>query len=223
LGCGCPRPGRVTTMTEPIRIVLADDHPLIRSGLRTRLEAEADFVVVGEAADGNDVQQVCRDREFDVLVLDLHMPGPPATATVRFVREHQARVRVLVLTAYDDDAYVRAMLAAGVAGYVLKDEAPDSLVQAVRSVAHGGTSFSQSVVAVLTHSTRTATAGPVLSEREQELLDLLSRGWDNARLAQELRLGEQTVRNYLSRLYSKLGVRTRSEAIVWARDRRKPS
>jgi DNA-binding NarL/FixJ family response regulator len=208
-------------MTEQIRIVLADDHPLIRSGLRTRLEAEPDIVVVGEAADGNEVQQMCRDREFDVLVLDLRMPGPPATTTVRFVHEHRARVRVLVLTAYDDDAYVRGMLAAGVAGYVLKDEAPDALVQAVRSVAHGGTSFSQGVVAVLTHSTRSA-AGPALSEREQELLDLLTRGWDNARLAQELRLGEQTVRNYLSRLYGKLGVRTRSEAIVWARDHRGP-
>lgn len=210
-------------MTEQIRIVLADDHPLIRSGLRARLEAEPDFVVVGEAADGNEVQHVCRDREFDVLVLDLHMPGPPATATVRLVREYHPGVRVLVLTAYDDDAYVRGMLAAGVAGYVLKDEAPDALVQAVRLVARGGTSFSQSVVGVLTHSTRTAeAASPTLSEREQELLDLLTRGWDNARLAQELRLGEQTVRNYLSRLYSKLGVRTRSEAIVWARDRRKP-
>jgi DNA-binding NarL/FixJ family response regulator len=207
-------------MTEPIRIVLADDHPLIRSGLRARLEAEPDLVVAGEAADGDEAQLLCQGGEIDVLVLDLHMPGPPAQATVLFVREHCPGVRVLVLTAYDDDAYVRGLVAAGVAGYVLKDEAPDALVQAVRTVAHGGTSFSQSVMAVLTHSVRAGEPDqPALSERERELLDLLTRGWDNARLAQELGLGEQTVRNYLSRLYTKLGVRTRSEAIVWARDR----
>jgi NarL family two-component system response regulator LiaR len=208
-------------MTNPVRIVLADDHPLIRSGLRARLEAEPDIVVVGEAADGDEAQQRCRDQPVDVLVLDLHMPGPRATTTVGFVRENCPDTRVLVLTAYDDDAYVRGLVAAGVAGYLLKDEVPDALVQAVRTVAHGGTAFSRSVVAVLSHSARQASpTDPVLSDRERELLDLLSRGWDNARLAQELRLGEQTVRNYLSRLYSKLGVRTRSEAIVWARDRR---
>ncbi|HKG27459.1 MAG TPA: response regulator transcription factor [Thermomicrobiales bacterium] len=206
-------------MTEQIRIVLADDHPLIRSGLRARLEAEPGIVVVDEAADGHAAQQCCRDHQVDVLVLDLHMPGPSPTETVRYVRENHPDVRVLVLTAYDDDAYVRALVGAGAAGYVLKDEVPDALVQAVRTVALGGASFSRNVVAVLTHSARQPeSTGPTLSERERELLDLLARGWDNARLAQELHLGEQTVRNYLSRLYSKLGVRTRSEAIVWARD-----
>lgn len=211
-------------MTEPIRIVLADDHPLIRSGLCSRLVAEPDIVVVGEAADGDEAQQWCRSHRVDVLVLDLHMPGPRASNTVAFVREHSPETRVLVLTAYDDDAYVRGLVGAGVAGYLLKDEAPDTLVQAVRTVARGGTAFSRSVLAVLTHSVRqNSPSDPPLSERERQLLDLLSRGWDNARLAQELRLGEQTVRNYLSRLYSKLGVRTRSEAIVWARDRRSPN
>lgn len=206
-------------MTERIRVLLADDHPLIRSGLRARLEAEPDIEVVGEAANGDEARAQCRDQPVDVLVLDLNMPGPPAMATVAFVHERCPSVRVLILTAYDDDAYVRGLVGAGVAGYVLKDEAPTALVQAVRGVAHGGSWFSRGVVSVLTHMARAVEPnGLELSERERELLDLLVQGWDNARLARELSLGEQTVRNYLSRLYSKIGVQTRSEAMVWARD-----
>lgn len=204
-------------MIEPCRILLADDHPLIRSGLRVRLEAEPDLAVVGEAADGAQAQQFCQELRPDVLVLDLNMPGPSSSAIVAYVREHCPELAVLVLTAFDDDAYVRAMLAAGVAGYVLKDEAPDALVDAVRSVAHGGTWFSRAVVTTLAHPPAGADLG--LSRREWELLGLLVQGWDNARMAAELALGEQTVRNYLSRLYSKLGVQTRAAAMVWAHER----
>jgi DNA-binding NarL/FixJ family response regulator len=204
---------------EPVRVVLADDHPLIRSGLRARLEAEPDLVVVGEAAHGDEAQQRSRELRADILVLDLNMPGPPPTATVAFLREHCPEARVLVLTAYDDDAYVRGLLAAGVAGYVLKDEAPDALVDAVRSVAHGGTWFSRAVVAALADPLRKdGVAGLALTARERQLLDLVARGWDNFRIAEELHLGEQTVRNYLSRLYGKLGVQSRAEAIVWAHE-----
>ncbi len=160
---------------------------------------------------------MCRQLHPDVLVLDLNMPGPSSATTVAYVGEHCPETAVLVLTAFDDDAYVRAMLAAGVAGYVLKDEAPDALVDAVRSVAHGGTWFSRAVVAALAHPSAEANLG--LSGRERELLGLLVQGWDNTRMAAELGLGEQTVRNYLSRLYSKLGVQTRAAAMVWAHDR----
>jgi DNA-binding NarL/FixJ family response regulator len=205
-------------MTEPIRIVLADDHPLIRAGLRARLQAEPDIVVVGEASDGDEAQLRCRELHPDVMVLDLNMPGPPAMTTLAFFKEHCPPVRVLVLTAYNDDAYARGLLAAGVAGYVLKDEAPDALVDAVRSVAHGGTWFSQSIIAKLAAPTPAAPANDQLTGRERELLDLVGRGWDNARIAEELSLSEQTIRNYLSRLYGKLGVQSRAEAIVWARD-----
>ena len=206
-------------MTEPIRVLLADDQPLIRAGLRATLEAEPDLAVVGEAADGDETQQRCRELHADVLVLDLNMPGPQPTRTVSFVQEHCPDTRVLILSAYDDGASVRRLLGAGVDGYVLKDEAPDALVDAVRSVAHGGTWFSRPVVATMTHQGRpTEPTLPALTNRENELLGLLARGLDNARIASELHLGEQTVRNYLSRLYGKLGVQTRSEAIIWARD-----
>ena len=206
-------------MSAPIRVLLADDHPLIRAGLRATLEAEPDLDVVGEAGDGEETQQRCRDLHADVLVLDLNMPGPRPTATVAFVQEHCPESHVLVLTAHDDDAYVRGLLAAGVDGYVLKDEAPDALVDAVRSVAHGGTWFSRTVVKALTQQERSPTSAvPALTDRERELLGLLAQGWDNVRIASELYLAEQTVRNYLSRLYGKLGVQTRGEAIIWVRD-----
>jgi DNA-binding NarL/FixJ family response regulator len=206
-------------MSESIRVLLADDHPLIRTGLRTTLETETDIVVVGEASDGDEAQRLCRALQPDILVLDLNMPGSPAVATIASVGELCSRTRVVMLTAYNDDAYVRGLLQAGAMGYVLKDEAPEALVQAVRSVAQGGTWFSQPVVAHLVMSTPAAGSNiPLLTERESQLARLIGQGWDNQRIAEELCLSEQTVRNYVSRLYGKIGVQTRAEAVVWARD-----
>jgi DNA-binding NarL/FixJ family response regulator len=205
-------------MTEPLRVILADDHPLIRAGLCTTLEAEPDIVVVGEAATGEEAQSLCKELQPDILVLDLNMPGPPATETVACVQAECPHVHVLVLTAYDDEPYIRGLVSAGVSGYILKDEAPDALVQAVRTVVLGGTWFSQSIVRKLTGPRKGANAGPDLTVRERELLGLLVLGWDNAHIARELNLGEQTVRNYLSRMYAKLGVQTRSETIAWAHE-----
>jgi DNA-binding NarL/FixJ family response regulator len=206
-------------MTGTLRVILADDHPIIRAGLRTTLEAEPDIVVVGEAATGEQAQDLCRELQPDIMVLDLNMPGPKATETVAYVQEHCPQVRVLVLTAYDNEPYVRGLVSAGVSGYILKDEAPDALVQAVRSVVLGGTWFSQAVVKKLTTSpTRRGAAEDDLTERERQLLGLLVLGWDNAHIARELNLGEQTVRNYLSRMYAKLGKQTRAETIAWAHE-----
>jgi len=204
-------------MTGTLQVILADDHPIIRAGLRTTLETEPDIVVVGEAATGEEAQALCRELQPDIMVLDLNMPGPKATETVAYVQEHCPQVRVLVLTAYDNEPYVRGLVSAGVSGYILKDEAPDALVQAVRSVVLGGTWFSQSVVKKLSPRRRDA-AEDDLTERERQLLDLLVRGWDNAHIASELHLGEQTVRNYLSRMYAKLGKQTRAETIAWAHE-----
>jgi DNA-binding NarL/FixJ family response regulator len=206
-------------VSNPIRVLLADDHPVVRAGLHTTLEAQEDIVVAGEATNGNEAQQRCRELEPDVLVLDLNMPGPPATATLAFTKKHCPCVHVIVLTAFDDEAYVHALIEADVRGYVLKDEAPESLVAAVRSVVNGGTWFSQPVVTkIVRASKRTAATGPSLTDRDDQILRMLARGWDNAHIADEIHLGEQTVRNYTSRLYRKLGVETRAEAIVWARD-----
>src|SRR5215216_4914736 len=183
-------------MRNPIRVLLADDHPFVRAGLRATLETEPDVLVVGEVADGDEAQRQCQALRPDVLVLDLNMPGSPATATVASVRELSPPVRVVVLTGYED-AYVSDLIAAGVGGYVLKDEAPEALVQAVRSVVGGGTWLSQPVVAQLVRRCAgPAPTGPRLTEREGQLLRLIARGWDNARIGAEVNLTQHTVRNY---------------------------
>jgi DNA-binding NarL/FixJ family response regulator len=125
---------------------------------------------------------------------------------------------VLILTAYDGDTYVRGLVQAGAMGYVLKDEAPEALVQAVRSVARGGTWFSRPVVETLVHAKNDESDAPPLTERETQIMRLIAQGLDNARIAEELCLSEQTIRNYVSRLYAKIGVQTRAEAVVWGRD-----
>jgi DNA-binding NarL/FixJ family response regulator len=208
-------------VADRTRIFIADDHPLIRAGLRHRLETEPDLVVVAEAANGREVQRWCPEVEFDVLVLDLNMPGPTALETVDFVRRCKPESRVLILTAFEEDTYVRLLIDVGVAGYVLKDEVPDALVHAIRSVAHGARWFSQPIVVALTEqSARLLPSGAKLTRREQQVLALLGEGLDNQEIAKQLSLSPQTVRNYISRLYDKLGVHTRAEAIVWTRNHR---
>ena len=205
-------------MTRPIRVLLADDHPLVRAGLRATLATAPDLALVAEAATADEAQRLCHEHGPDVLLLDLAMPGPPPAATVAYVGEQCPRTRVIVLTAHDEEAYARGLIAMGVAGYVLKDEAPEALVQAIRSVAQGGSWFSYAVIRKLAEPERPAPAAGALTGRERQLLGLLAQGWDNARIAGELHLSEQTVRNYLSRLYAKLGVRSRPEAMAWLRD-----
>ena len=202
-----------------IRVLLADDHPLVRAGLRATVATAPDILLIGEATTGDEARQRCRELAPDIILLDLHMPGPPPVATVAYLREHCPATRVLVLTAHDDDAYVHGLLAAGVAGYVLKDEVPETLLLAIRGVARGGTWFSRAIAAKLARAVAPGASDlPHFTEREEELRRALEQGWDNARIAAALYLSEQTVRNYLSRLYAKLGVRTRADAIIWLRD-----
>lgn len=208
-------------MTDTIKVLLADDHPLVRSGIRTTLSADSDVRLVGEATNSNDVRALCHSLEPDVLLLDLNMPGPRPVETVTYLRQHCPTLKVVVLTAYDDDAYVRGLLAAGVAGYVLKDEAPETVLKAVRTVVNGGTWFSQTIVQGLVQQTDRLAHSleyPPLSDRDRQVLSMIARGWDNVRISSELSLAEQTVRNYISRIYSKLGLTSRGEAIIWARE-----
>lgn len=209
-------------MRNSIRVVLADDHPVVRSGIRSIVAAESDLEVVGEATNGDEVRQVCEHLQPDVLLLDMQMPGCPPSETVTFLREHCPNTMILVLTGYDNDCYVRGVVSAGAAGYVLKDEAPEAVVRAVRAVVNGDTWYSQTIVKKLAQwqeSDASAAIEAQLSSRDIEMLKLIARGYDNVRIADELKLAEQTVRNRVSRLYGKIGVKTRSEAVVWARER----
>lgn len=200
------------------RILLADDHAVVRKGLRALLADEPAVEVVGEATTADEAQVLAADLQPDVMLLDLRMPGPPATETVRFLGAQSPETRVIVLTAHGDEAAVRELVGLGVRGYVLKDDPPDTLVEAIQAVERGGTWFSPQVVAALLERRPAGEQehGMQLTERERDLLELVKRGWDNQRIAAELSLGEQTIRNYLHVLYSKLGVSSRAEAVVWA-------
>jgi DNA-binding NarL/FixJ family response regulator len=209
-------------MENTIRILLADDHPLVRAGIRSTLGSEPQIQLVGEATDAREAQRMSQDLKPDVLLLDLNMPGPLPIETVSFLRLHCPAVIILVLSAHDDDIYVRNLIAAGASGYVLKDEAPETVIQAIQTVVQGGSWFSRSVVNKLFHlkrENRPYITEENLTEREQQLIGMVAQGWNNARIAIELHLAEQTVRNYMSHLYIKLNIQSRGEAIVWARER----
>lgn len=203
----------MTAADRPIRIVLADDHPVFRAGLRATLADEPDIVIDGEATTGGEAVALCRDLRPDVLLLDLRMPGPPIEETVAAVCTGQATTRIVAITAFDDALRLRELVRRGVVGYILKDEPPAAVVEAVRAVMRGGTWFSPAVAG------RLVTGMAVqLTERDRELLQLLALGLGTAQIAARLNLGEQTTRNYLSQLYGKLDVRNRGAATAWARE-----
>ena len=202
----------------PIRVLLADDHPLVRAGIRATLSSETDIVVVGEAADTMEAQRLAEEVQPDVLLLDLSMPGPSATETVTYLRERCPKVKVLILTAFDDDAYVRGLVNAGVAGYVLKDEVPEAVSCALRAVVAGGTWFSRHLMQKLAQDPMDdAKAGgieeePQLTGREVQILQLLVEGQTDREIGQALNLAERTVRYCLRNIYDKLRVANRTEA-----------
>lgn len=203
-----------------IRVLLADDHAVVRAGLRAILAAEPDIRTVAEATTGEEAQRLCAELQPDVLLLDLSMPGPSASDTVTYARLHSPATRVVVLTARDDPASVHELTALGAGGYVLKDDEPEAVVAAIRGVHGGGSWLSRGAVAAVTRSPTHATAEREerrLTGRERQLLGLLASGHDNARIAAELHLSEQTVRNYLTRLYDKIDVSSRIEAVAWLR------
>lgn len=203
-----------------IKVVLADDHPIVRSGIRDALLTEQDLALVGEASTGHAVQHLCLELNADVLLLDLNMPGPGPLDTVTHVLKNCPSTKVVILTAFDNDACMPDLLVAGVRGYILKDETPEAIVNAIRVVAAGGTWLSRPVIGNLVSyaGVQSVQQTDLLGKRDRELLQMMARGWDNARIASELNLAEQTVRNYTSRVYNKLGFNSRAEAIIWARN-----
>ncbi len=203
-----------------IRVCLADDHPLIRKGIRTELAEADDIIVVGEADDGYATRRMCEAYVPDVLLLDLHMPGPPAVETVAYLQVRLPEMKVVILSAYDDDVHVREMVLAGVAGYILKDDADEVLIKAVRSVARGGSWYSQRIMKAITtwqmlRSTQ-QTKEVSLTARELLVLQLVVVGKTNQEIGHVLGLKEKTVEKYLRDLYTKLNVASRVEAAVWA-------
>jgi DNA-binding NarL/FixJ family response regulator len=209
----------VTSEDRLVRVVIVDDHPVVRAGLRALVDGQDDLEVVGEAADVDGALAVVTRSRPDVVLMDLNLGagtgGAEVTARLRALPDPP---NVLVLTTYDTEADILRALDAGAVGYLLKDAPPDQLFSGIRSTARGETVLAPSVAATLVR--RAASPGPVVTEREVEVLELLSRGLGNREMARELLVSEATVKSHLSHIYSKLGVDTRAGAVAAAIERR---
>jgi DNA-binding NarL/FixJ family response regulator len=199
------------------RVVVCDDHPVVRSGIRLALAREPDIEIVGEAGNGPQAIRLVRELLPDVLVLDIEMPGMNGIEVTRAIREAQLDTRILILSAHDDELYVATLVGIGANGYLTKDEAHTSLVAAVRGVASGEEGwFSRHIASRVTISIATPRAKAGLTEREREVLERLVCGKTNQGIAHTLGISEKTVERHLGSLFEKLGVASRVEAAVRA-------
>ena len=203
-----------------IRVAIADDHTLMRQGTREILLHASDIEVVGEAAQGEEAVLLAIELAPDVLLLDVRMPGMNGIDVTRKVVQHHPATRVLLLSAYDDVNYVVEALGAGAAGYLLKTTPGEELVEAVRAVHSGATVLQDSLSRTLAlRVARPDQGGPRLSERELEVLILTGRGLASKEIAARLQISQRTVEGHLNNIYAKLGVNSRTEAVVQAASR----
>ena len=206
-------------MVETIKLVIADDHPIVRQGLRRIVSENADMAVVAEASSGDEVLVILGEAEADVLLLDISMPGPPFLDLLRRVREEWPRLGVLVLSAHSEDQYAVRALKAGAGGYLTKERSPDELANAVRRIFRGGRYITSSVaekLALALDSTREGSAHESLSDREYRVLCMLGAGQSVKEIAAALSLSPKTVSTYRARLLKKLELETTAELIRYA-------
>ena len=209
--------GKQRARRARIGVLLADDHAVLRAGLRLLIDAQPDLRVVGEAGDAGETLRVACDTDADVAVLDLTMPGATVSDLIGRILDKRPTLRILVLTMHDDPAYARAALAAGASGYIVKKAADSELLSAIRAVSQHRTVVNVGGAGSLTPepSDRNASGPPKgsLSRREQEVLEQLARGHTNREIAAQFRLSVKTVETYRLRLAHKLGLRTRADFV----------
>jgi len=196
-----------------IRLLIVDDHPVVRDGLRGILESSLDFTVVGEAADGAEAVTRAEALRPDVVLMDLRMPGTDGVSAIKQLVQRGATARILVLTTYDTDSDVVKAIEAGATGYLLKDCPRSELLRAVRAAARGEAALSPSVATRLLHQVRAPAREP-LSNRELDVLALVARGSSNRDIAARLFVSEATVKTHLLHIYAKFGVNDRAAAVA---------
>lgn len=204
---------------DVVRVVIVDDHAVVRAGIRALIETQADLSVVGEAADSDTAATVVRKMQPDVVLMDLNLgAGPGGADTTAVLRGMPQPPRVLILTTYDTEADILAAIDAGATGYLLKDAPPDDVFRAVRDTARGDTVLAPTVAATLVR--RAGSPVPLLTSREVEVLELLADGLGNKELAKHLLVSEATIKAHLSHIYAKLDVDTRTGAVTKAIEQR---
>jgi DNA-binding NarL/FixJ family response regulator len=211
-------------VAERLRVLVAEDHPVYRDGLRAMLEASPQVELVGEAADGDAAVSMTAELRPEVVLMDLQMPGRNGIEATRAIVSQRPSTAVLILTMFEDDESVFNAMRAGARGYLLKDSAGEELLRAIDTVGHGGAVFGPGVARRLVAFFASGAVGPhaepfpELTERERQVLDRMARGEGNAAIAARLGISLKTVRNYASTIFDKLMVVSRAEAIVRARE-----
>jgi len=202
---------------EKIRVMIADDHNVVRSGLVTFLKAYDDFDLVAEAKNGREAVALCRQTKPDVILMDLMMPEMDGLAATRAILQDDPGIRIIAITSFEDEELVQGVLAAGAISYLLKNVTSDELVNAIRAAASGKSTLSPEAARVLIQATRPSKQ-PVdeLTEREKEVLNLVVQGQSNQQIADALVISITTVKSHISSILSKLQVSSRSEAIAFA-------
>jgi DNA-binding NarL/FixJ family response regulator len=209
----------MTTTDSPIRVVLADDHAVVRAGIRQFLEQDEDIQVVAEANDGEMAKTLIAEHQPDVAVLDIQMPKATGIEVTQWVRDNQLEVGLLILTAYDDAPYVMAVLEAGANGYVLKTAAPREIIRAVRDVHVGNSALDASILNKMMTQISKVKDTPLIEEltkREMEVLALVGRGYINKAIGVQLGISDRTVQGHLAHIFSKLQASSRTEAVMRA-------
>ena len=209
-------------MKNAVRVLIADDHPLFREGMRGRLDRMGDIAVVGEASGGDEAVRLSRELEPHVVLMDIKMPGLNGIEATREILRANPRVGVLMLTMFEDDDSVFAAMRAGARGYLLKDSGGEGVVHAIRAVTSGeavfGPGVAERIIGFFSVPRPAQRAFPELTEREEEILVLVARGKSNQEIASRLFVSVKTVRNHVSNILLKLQVADRAQAVIRARD-----
>jgi DNA-binding NarL/FixJ family response regulator len=211
-------------LREPLRILIADDHPLFRNGMRALLAADADTEVAGEATTGDEAIALAATLQPDVILMDLQMPGASGIEATRQILHTSPHIRILVVTMFEDDHSVFTAMRAGARGYVLKGARPEEMLRAIQAVGSGEAIFSPAIATRMLdffgglEPAAFPHALPELTDREREILGLIAQGQSNAAIARQLVLSPKTVSNYVSNIFSKLQVADRAQAMLRARE-----
>jgi DNA-binding NarL/FixJ family response regulator len=207
------------TDSPPIRVLLADDHAVVRAGFRQFMESAGDIVVVAEADDGEQAVQAIQEHKPDVAVIDIQMPQMSGIEVTRWVRANARTTGVLILSAYDDDPYIMAVLQAGANGYVLKTADAADIIRAVRAVFEGKSALDPAIARkVMARVSGAQIAAPIekLTDRELEVLALAAKGYTNKAIGVQLHISDRTVQGHLARTFDKLQASSRTEAVMRA-------